>query len=92
MEGQIEPNIENGYIESFNEKHRVELLDREVFDTMPEAKVFFEGWCRSPVPEVNGASLRAIPTLIFNTGTCCESIKTASLPKTSIERMTCIEH
>ena len=37
---------ENGYIETFNGKLRDELLDREVFDTLLEAKVLVEGWRR----------------------------------------------
>lgn len=35
---------ENGYIESFNGKPRDELLDREVFTTLTEAKVLIERW------------------------------------------------
>jgi transposase InsO family protein len=48
----IEPGSpwENGYCESFNGKLRDELLDREVFDTLPEAKVLIERWRR----EYNG--------------------------------------
>jgi putative transposase len=37
---------ENGYIESFNGKMRDELLKREVFTTLKEAKVLIEGWRR----------------------------------------------
>ena len=33
---------ENGYIESFNGKFRDELLDREIFKTVEEAKVLIE--------------------------------------------------
>jgi putative transposase len=42
----IEPGSpwENGYIESFNGKLRDELLDRELFDTLLEAKVLIERW------------------------------------------------
>ncbi len=42
----IEPGSpwENGYIESFNGKFRDELLNREVFDTVMEARVVTEGW------------------------------------------------
>jgi transposase InsO family protein len=42
----IEPGSpwENGYCESFNGKLRDELLDREVFDTLLEAKVLIERW------------------------------------------------
>jgi transposase InsO family protein len=44
----IEPGSpwENGYIESFNGKLRDELLDRELFDTLLEAKVLVERWKR----------------------------------------------
>ncbi len=35
---------ENGYNESFNGKMRDELLNREVFDTIVEAKVLVERW------------------------------------------------
>ena len=37
---------ENGYIESFNGKMRDELLDREIFYTVKEAKVLIEDWRR----------------------------------------------
>ena len=42
----IEPGSpwENGYVESFNGKLRDELLDREVFDTLLEAKVLVDRW------------------------------------------------
>ena len=42
----IEPGSpwENGYIESFNGKLRDELLARELFDTLLEAKVLIEHW------------------------------------------------
>jgi putative transposase len=42
----IEPGSpwENGYIESFNGKLRDELLNREVFTTLTEAKVLIEQW------------------------------------------------
>ena len=44
----IEPGSpwENGYIESFNGKMRDELLNREVFYTLAEAKVLIEQWRR----------------------------------------------
>jgi transposase InsO family protein len=44
----IEPGSpwENGYIESFNGKLRDELLNRESFDTLLEAKVLVERWRR----------------------------------------------
>ena len=37
---------ENGYIESFNGKMRDELLAREIFTTLKEAKVLIEQWRR----------------------------------------------
>lgn len=42
----IEPGSpwENGYIESFNGKLRDELLNREIFTTLFEAKVLIENW------------------------------------------------
>jgi transposase InsO family protein len=42
----IEPGSpwENGYIESFNSKLRDELLNREIFTTLTEAKVLIAGW------------------------------------------------
>jgi len=42
----IEPGSpwENGYCESFNGKLRDELLDREVFYSLPEAQVLIEAW------------------------------------------------
>ena len=42
----IEPGSpwENGYIESFNGKLRDELLEREIFYTLKEAKVLIENW------------------------------------------------
>lgn len=42
----IEPGSpwENGYVESFNGKLRDELLDREIFYTLLEAKVLVERW------------------------------------------------
>ena len=42
----IEPGSpwENGYIESFNGKLRDELLNRETFDTVAEARVITERW------------------------------------------------
>jgi len=44
----IEPGSpwENGYIESFNGKLRDELLNRETFSTLTEAKVLIEQWRR----------------------------------------------
>ena len=44
----IEPGSpwENGYIESFNGKLRDELLNREIFSTLTEAKVLIEEWRR----------------------------------------------
>ncbi len=45
----VEPGspCENGYIESFNGKMRDELLNREIFTTLEEAKVLINP-CLSP--------------------------------------------
>jgi len=37
-------NFMNGYIESFNCKFRNEMLNREIFDTVIEARVLSETW------------------------------------------------
>ena len=37
---------ENGYCESFNSKLRDELLNREIFYSLAEAKVIIEAWRR----------------------------------------------
>jgi len=44
----IEPGSpwENGYIESFNGKLRDELLNREIFTTLEEARILIEQWRR----------------------------------------------
>ena len=44
----IEPGSpwENGYVESFNGKLRDELLDREIFYTLTEAKILIDRWRR----------------------------------------------
>ena len=75
----IEPGSpwENGYIESFNGKVRDELLDREIFDTLLEAKVLIERWrrdyntvrphsslgYRAPAPEATQPSMACFATL-----------------------------
>ena len=38
---------ENGYVESFNGKLRDELINREVFTTLLEAKILIENWRRN---------------------------------------------
>ena len=56
----IEPGSpwENGYVESFNGKLRDELLNREIFTTLTEARILIEQWRRDsslgyrpPAPE-----------------------------------------
>ena len=77
----IEPGSpwENGYVESFIGKLRDELLDREIFDTVLEAKVLVERWRREynqvrphsslgyrpPAPETTRPSLIGHETLTF---------------------------
>ena len=79
----IEPGSpwENGYVESFNGKLRDELLAREQFDTLLEAKILIERWrrhfnavrphsslgYRAPAPEaIQPASLAGVGTLTFS--------------------------
>ena len=73
----IEPGSpwENGYVESFNGKMRDELLNREIFYTLEEARVLIEGWrreyntvrphsalgYRAPAPEVIRVAPVAVP-------------------------------
>jgi transposase InsO family protein len=59
----IEPGSpwENGYVESFNGKLRDELLDREVFDTLLEAKVLIGRW-RKEYNTVRSHSSLGVPT------------------------------
>ena len=66
----IEPGSpwENGYIESFNGKLRDELLNREAFTTLLEAKVLIEQWRKeynqvrphSSLPDLSGPAPEAI--------------------------------
>jgi transposase InsO family protein len=55
---------ENGYIESFNGKLRDELLNREMFSTLEEARVLIEQWRG----EYN--QLRPDSALGYRSGTC----------------------
>ena len=66
---------ENGYVESFNGKMRDELLNREIFYTLEEARVLIEAWrkdyneirphsalgYRPPAPEAIRAAPVAVP-------------------------------
>ena len=76
----IEPGSpwENGYVESFNGRLRDELLEREAFDTLLEAKVLIERWrvqynqvrphsslgYRAPAPETRWMKDGGIPPAI----------------------------
>ena len=70
----IEPGSpwENGYTESFNGKLRDELLDREIFTTLLEAKVLIENWRREYNTIRPHSSLRYKPpapeTVMLNNG------------------------
>src|SRR5512139_2325587 len=59
----IEPGSpwENGYIESFNGTLRDELLNREIFTTLFEAKVLIENWRREYNTTRPHSSLRYKP-------------------------------
>ena len=62
----IEPGSpwENGYIESFNGKLRDELLNREAFTTLTEAKILFEQ-CRKEYNQIRSPVLYAIDHLLL---------------------------
>ena len=78
----IEPGSpwENGYIESFNDKLRDELLNGEIFYTLKEAKVLIERWrqeynrlrphsslgYRPPAPEATWLKPSALRSAGFN--------------------------
>jgi len=75
----IEPGSpwENGYIESISAKLRDELLNREIFYTLEEAKILNEKWrkeynqvrphsplgCKPPAPETVLTNLLGTPIL-----------------------------
>jgi len=59
---------ENGYIESFNGKLRDELLNREIFDTILEAKILKEMWredCNKIRPHSSLNFSPPVPEVIF---------------------------
>ena len=58
----IEPGSpwENGYVESFNGKLRDELLDREIFYTLKEARILIGRWRRSSTTEFDRTARWAI--------------------------------
>ena len=59
----IEPGSpwENGYIESFNGKLRDEVLNREIFDNIMEARAVIEYWRREYNHVRPHSSLRYLP-------------------------------
>ena len=70
------PERENGYNESFDSKLRDELINREIFYTLWEAKVLakYRGTCdRAPIcgiaPTLAGAK-KIVETLCYETETC----------------------
>jgi len=52
---------ENGYIESFNGKLRDELLNREIFTSLAEARILIEGWRKEYNQERPHSALRYRP-------------------------------
>ena len=43
-QGRLDPSRENGFVDSFNGTFRAEILNREFFDTLLEAKGQIERW------------------------------------------------
>jgi putative transposase len=78
----IEPGSpwENGYIESFNGKLRDEVLDREVFHSVKEAKVLVEGWRLEYNNHRPHSSLDYMSPAVF-AGSCILSASPTAQPK-----------
>ncbi len=79
----IEPGSpwENGYVESFNGKLRDELLAREQFDTLLEAKVLVERWRRDYNTRRPHSSLGYLPPAPETIQPC--SFASATPPQTN---------
>ena len=78
----IEPGSpwENGYIESFHARLRDELLDREVFYSLKEAKVLVENW-RLEYNHHRPHSSLGYMTLAAFAATCIPSVSAAPRPQ-----------
>ena len=81
----IEPGSpwENGYVESFNGRLRDELLDREIFYTLTEAKVLIVCWRRqyNTVRPHSLLGYRApAPVALELLGPCSAPLRTAQAP------------
>jgi putative transposase len=63
----IEPGSpwQNPYVESFNGKLRDELLSREVFDTIMEARLLFDDWCDTYIRHRPHSALGYLPPAVF---------------------------
>lgn len=90
----IEPSSpwENGCIESFNGKLRDELLNREIFDTLLEAKVLTERWRQEYNTVRPHSSLGYRPpaptTRLFTHGSCSATSTPVEIDKSKDETTT----
>ena len=89
----IEPGSpwENGYVESFNGKLRDELLNREIFYTLMEAKVLIERWRReynTVRPHSSLGYRPPAPAAIEPSGPCSATLHTAQRAREQVEALT----
>jgi transposase InsO family protein len=89
----IEPGSpwENGYVESFNGKFRDELLNREIFYSLTEAKVLIERW-RQEYNTVRPHSALGYrppaPEAIASAEPCFAPLRMAQLPQEHVNKLT----
>ena len=89
----IEPGSpwENGYVESFNGKLADELLEREVFYTLAEAKVLIERWrvLYNTIRPHSALGYRPpAPEAIFPAEACSATLRTPQQPIESVIPLT----
>jgi transposase InsO family protein len=89
----IEPGSpwENGYVESFNGKFRDELLNREIFYSLTEAKVLIERWRReyNTVRPHSALGYRPpAPEAIASADPCFAPLRMDQLPQEHVKTLT----
>ena len=84
----IEPGSpwENGYIESFNGKFRDEVLNRQVFYSVREAKVIVEDWRLEYNNHRPHSSLRYVPPAEFAASCIASASPTAQLQQHTTDK------
>ncbi len=89
----IEPGSpwENGYVESFNGKLRDELLNREIFFTLTEAKVLIERWRQeynTIRPHSSLGYRPPAPAAIMPVDACSAALRTPQLAREPVKELT----